>query len=123
NNAMVHKHCRETKQTLFICEAFDTIGQWQPNLAEWYTMATRQDWKQKGRELKNGLPDQVELVIGMKAMVMMNVNTDLDVANGSHGEIVDIILDLQEEKRGDCAIVELEFSPTYILVKLYRTRA
>ncbi|KAF8584625.1 hypothetical protein K439DRAFT_1616606 [Ramaria rubella] len=86
-------------------------------------MATRKDWKQKGRELKNGLPDQVELVIGMKAMVMTNVDADLDVANGSHGEIVDIGLDPREEKRGDCVIVELGFPPTYILVKLYRTQA
>ncbi|KAF8587375.1 hypothetical protein K439DRAFT_1614432 [Ramaria rubella] len=58
----------------------------------------------------------------MKVMVTTNIDTDLDVANRSHGEIVGIALDLHEEKTGNSTIVELEYPPTYILVKLQRTR-
>lgn len=38
----------------------------------------------------------VELAIGMKTMVTMNVETDLDITNGARGTIVDIILDQNE---------------------------
>jgi hypothetical protein len=34
----------------------------------------------------------VEIAISMKVMVTSNIKTDLDVTNGAHGEIVDIIL-------------------------------
>ena len=34
----------------------------------------------------------MELAIGIKVMVTENIKTDLDVANGVRGEIVDIIL-------------------------------
>ncbi|KAF8579845.1 hypothetical protein K439DRAFT_1637553, partial [Ramaria rubella] len=86
-------------------------------------MATQREWKQRGRESKNGLPDKVEIALGMKVMVTTNIDMDLDVANGSRGEIVGIALDPQEEKTGSSAIVALEYPPTYILVKLQRTRS
>ncbi|KAF8589174.1 hypothetical protein K439DRAFT_1286976, partial [Ramaria rubella] len=123
NAAMLRKHCKDTKQTLFVCPAFDTINQRRPNLGERYAMATRRERKQRGRESKNGLPDKVEIALGMKVMVTTNIDTDLDVANGSRGEIVGIALDPREEKTGSSAIVALEYPPTYILVKLQRTRS
>ncbi|KAF8574041.1 hypothetical protein K439DRAFT_1642483, partial [Ramaria rubella] len=52
-----------------------------------------------------------------------SISGDLDVANGSRGEIVGIALDPREEKTGSSAIVALEYPPTYILVKLQRTRS
>jgi len=61
----------------------------------------------------------VELSIGMKIMVTFNVHTNLDIANGACGEIVDIVLD---EREGDIqkedSITNLKYPPCYILVQL-----
>ena len=42
------------------------------------------------------LPGQLELVVGMKAMVTMNITAEADLANGMRGEIIDIVLDPRE---------------------------
>jgi ATP-dependent exoDNAse (exonuclease V) alpha subunit len=42
------------------------------------------------------LPGQLELVVSMKAMVTMNIATEADLANGTRGEIIDIVLDPME---------------------------
>jgi hypothetical protein len=36
------------------------------------------------------LPDRVEVAVGMKAKVTLNVSTEADLANGSRGEIVGV---------------------------------
>jgi ATP-dependent exoDNAse (exonuclease V) alpha subunit len=60
----------------------------------------------------------------MEVMVTFNVNTDLDIANGSRGQIVDICLNEQERNASpNDAIVELEHQPLYVLVKLSRMKA
>jgi ATP-dependent exoDNAse (exonuclease V) alpha subunit len=60
----------------------------------------------------------------MKVMVTFNIDTDLDLANGSRGVVVDIILD-ENEGHVDAAsgTVVLRKPPAYILVKLDRTKA
>ncbi|KAF8592410.1 hypothetical protein K439DRAFT_1400224 [Ramaria rubella] len=114
-------HCKDTKQKLFICPAFDTINECRLSLAEHYAMVTKQDRKQGGRQTKNGLPNKVEIALGMKVIVTTNVDTDLDVTNGSRGEIVGIVLDPKEDQSGSSAVVTLEYPPAYILVKLPKT--
>ena len=59
----------------------------------------------------------------MQVMVTTNVQTDLDIANGARGEIVDIILHPEEPPLPDAPIVKLTRLPAYLLVKLKRTRA
>ena len=55
--------------------------------------------------------DEVELALGMEVMVTFNVSTDLDMANGAWGHIVDIVLDvrgrrqLEELMACDCSIL------------------
>ena len=44
----------------------------------------------KWRHWKNDLPDTIQITIGMKVMVIENVETDLDIMNRARGEIVDI---------------------------------
>ncbi|KAF9530310.1 hypothetical protein CPB83DRAFT_851365 [Crepidotus variabilis] len=39
------------------------------------------------------LTDRVEIAIGMKIMVVLNVATEANIANGTRGTITDIILD------------------------------
>ncbi|OAX32709.1 hypothetical protein K503DRAFT_805008 [Rhizopogon vinicolor AM-OR11-026] len=60
----------------------------------------------------------------MSMMVTFNVETDLDIANGSRGEITKIVLDERETGFTPTApIVELAYPPAYILVKMNRTKA
>ncbi|KAF8578937.1 hypothetical protein K439DRAFT_434066 [Ramaria rubella] len=117
NAAMVRKHCKDTKQTLFICPVFDTINDRRLTLAERYAMAVKQDRKQRGRWTKNGLPDKVEIALGMKVMVTTNVDTDLDVANGTRGGLVGMVLDPREDQSGSNAVVTLQYPPIYICLE------
>jgi len=66
----------------------------------------------------------VEIAIGMQVMVTCNVETNLDVANGARGTIVDIVLHEDEpdfDKRAP--VVHLDCVPAYILVRMDRTKA
>ncbi|KAG8751959.1 hypothetical protein FRC12_012177 [Ceratobasidium sp. 428] len=78
----------------------------------------------KGKKEKSGLPEEVQLAIGLKVMVTVNLNTDIDIMNGARGEIVAIKLD-QHEPAFDPfqPQVVLTRLPSYILVKLDKTRA
>ena len=70
------------------------------------------------------LPHQVELAIGAKVMITDNVETDLDITNGAHGEIVGIVLHENKPPIDKAkAIVKLRYLPAYILVKFSHTRA
>ena len=90
-------------------------------LAERYSVAARA--KTEKRRKRKDLPWRIELSKGMKVLVTDNVETDLDVTNGARGEIVDIILHPDEPPPRDEPIVYLKYVPSYILVKLNRTRA
>ena len=46
---------------------------------------------------KEGMPDELEIAIGMEVMITYNMDTELDLANGARGEIVEIIMDEEEE--------------------------
>lgn len=82
------------------------------------TVARSQDPKQRR------LPDTVELAIGMPCMVMMNIKTEHDLANGTQGQIIDIILDPREREVPAAAnIVRLSFPLRYILFKPDETKA
>jgi hypothetical protein len=56
-------------------------------------------------------------------MITNNIDTDLDIANGARGEIIDIKLDPKEPPLGTAPVVRLEHLPVTVLVKLHRTRA
>src|SRR5882762_377642 len=60
----------------------------------------------------------------MKIMVTNNIETDLDITNGARGEIIDIILHPDELPiDANEPIIRLKYKPSYLLVKLSRTRA
>ena len=129
NDSAVRKHCSESHQQLFICLAEDCINGRKLTLPEHYGVATRkaainmESGLKKRRRWKNDLPDTIQIAIGMKVMVTENVETGLDITNGARGEIVDIILDPNKPPIGNDPIVTLKCLPTYILVKMARTRA
>ena len=58
--------------------------------------------------MTNGLPDTVELAVGMKVMVTENIKSDLDVKNGARVEIVDIILHPDEPPLSSELIITLK---------------
>jgi hypothetical protein len=59
------------------------------------------------------------MAIGMKAMVLLNIATDADVANGTRGEIQDIILDERGEilTPDEDGTITLRYPPAIILFK------
>jgi len=69
------------------------------------------------------LPATVHMAIGMKAMVLLNVATEAEIANGTRGEIHDIILDQREDTSvpDEDGIIQLKYPPAMILFKPDRT--
>ncbi|KAG9020891.1 hypothetical protein FRB95_003283 [Tulasnella sp. JGI-2019a] len=66
----------------------------------------------------------MEFAKGMAVMVTYNVQTDLDVVNGSQGMIVNIILDKREPSIAEgVSEVQLKYQPAYLLVKMDWTKA
>ena len=65
----------------------------------------------------------VDMAIRMKAMVLLNVATEVDIANGTRGEIQDIILDEREEPSvpDEDGIIQLKYPPAMLLLKPDRT--
>ena len=81
----------KTGERVFVIEADDRIGDDRLELPEKYALAGKMNNTEQARRQKD-LPDELELAKGMKVMVTRNLKTDLDIANGARGEIVDIIL-------------------------------
>jgi hypothetical protein len=124
NEAAVRQHCTREKRVLFVCPAEDTISGRPLTLAERYGLALRSKRTTGGKMEKMNLSESLSLAIGARVMVTQNVKTDLDLANGARGEIVDIILDAEEEVDSHAnGVVYLKKMPAYVLVKMDRTRA
>lgn len=66
------------------------------------------------------LPDHIELAVGMKAMIELNIATDADMANGTRGTIEGIVLDSREEAlhTEEDGSIKLRYPPALILFKL-----
>jgi hypothetical protein len=103
NRASLHKHCAKTCNTLYIFDAEDTIrGTCETLNFERKVivvgMKLNDTKKMKGTKK---LSHRVELVIGMKVMVTLNLVTEADLANSSRRTIVGIILDPREQVSKD----------------------
>ncbi|KAG1783655.1 hypothetical protein EV702DRAFT_1190674 [Suillus placidus] len=122
---MAQTMCRRNGTQLFICAAYDTFQGRPLTLSEQFAVATKKQRKHREKhDERAALANKLELAKGMKVMVTFNVETDLDVANGAHGEIVEIVLDERETAFSPTApIIELIYPPAYILVKMSRTKA
>ncbi|KAH7924255.1 hypothetical protein BV22DRAFT_1047590 [Leucogyrophana mollusca] len=124
NSIMAQKECQRNMTQLFLCKALDTIQGRALTLKERFAVATKQQGRCGKSDERAGLPNIVELAIGMKVMVTFNVETDLDVANGARGEITDIVLDEHEAAYSTSqSVVELDYPPAYVLIRLNRTKA
>jgi hypothetical protein len=123
NTAAAKKTCVNNGKPLLLSTAIDLVDGKPLSLAERFGVLTKAGEKKDGGEERAGLMKTVELTIGMPVMVTLNVHTELDIANGSRGEIVGIVLHPLEKdrKEGDC-IWNLTRPPSYILIRLLRTK-
>lgn len=76
----------------------------------------------KKQNRKKDLPDSVEISVGMQVIVTTNVETELDIVNGSRAEVIQIVLDPRELLfEVNQTIVNLQYLPLAILVKMDHT--
>jgi len=89
NAASLNRHCRMTGNIKYIVPSEDQItGTHQTlnnNIRHFIAGMNEKNTKK--------LADRIEIAIGMKAMILFNLSTDADIANGTRGIIKDIILD------------------------------
>ncbi|TFY67448.1 hypothetical protein EVJ58_g1608 [Rhodofomes roseus] len=123
NDAATKRHCARTGVQLFVGTAEDTIRGRPLSLVEQLMVAQKKSSQRRNKQDHGGLPREVQFAVGMKVMVTLNVDTDLDVANGTRGEIVDIVLDPREPAIANDRIVNLQYLPLYVLVRLEHTKA
>ena len=111
-------------QTLINCPAMDTVQGRKLTLEERFAVAAKpKTGRGKNRRERAGLADEVDIAIGMEVMVTFNVSTDLDVANGARGHIVDIVLDAREHiSMEPSQTIQLQYPPVYVLVRMARTK-
>jgi hypothetical protein len=124
NTEANRRHCSHAKEQLFICPAEDTVAGRPLTIAERWSMATKKTSQgQGGNSRRNALSDNVEIAVGMEVMVTVNIDTELDVANGARGIVHKIILDPREDASSTSKEVKLCYQPACVLVRLNRTKA
>ena len=120
NTSKMQEHCRRSGNLLYRVKAEDTAGK------ERRTLSLSERLSVAGMNMKETcrMEHMVEIAIGTKSMVTQNIATDLGLANGSRGIIVDIVLDPRErinrQEEDNSGIIELTFPPTTVILKLSR---
>lgn len=122
NARALREMCSATRRTLYIVPAEDIarvpgLGRRALTKHERAVVASLSPDAKK-------LDDTVEIAVGMKCMITWNVRTESDLANGTVGEIVDLVMDKREpepERQG--SVIRLLFPPRYILVRPLFTSA
>ena len=90
NSSALKSHCQSTGHTRYVLVADDRINGQPVSRVQKLAVAHLKP------DDTNKLPNMVEFALDMRAMVLLNMATDADLANGSRGIIKDIILDLRE---------------------------
>lgn len=117
NEKMLHAYCRKNNNTRYIVYANDSTGKNALTCEDRLAIAHLKLDK-TGR-----LPNKLELARGMKAMVLENIAPNAGLANGSRGEIVDIILDPNEiVSEHSCESIKLQYPPAAVLFAPYIDR-
>ncbi|KAJ3568696.1 hypothetical protein NP233_g5549 [Leucocoprinus birnbaumii] len=100
NQAALTRHSQRTGNRIFVSSAHDMIENTggttsEPSMFHRVLLAgsTIQDTQR--------MAERVELAVGMKAMVIVNIATEADLANGTRGTVEEIILDPREPPTPD----------------------
>ena len=115
NEHAIAKHCVKTGNQRYIVPAEDSSREGTETLSMEAKLAIA-----GLTDIKTGkLPDSVQMAIGIKAMVLLNLATEADIANGTRGEIQNIILDEREEisEPDEDGSISLKYPPAMILFK------
>ena len=93
NSAALERHCQTSGNRKYIICSEDTVKESGdvPNNATKLAIAQLKDDTTKNLKMR------VELAVGMKAMVILNIATEADLANGTRGTVRGIVLDPREE--------------------------
>jgi ATP-dependent exoDNAse (exonuclease V) alpha subunit len=115
NTASIEKHCRTSGNRKYIVSAEDTIrdtGE-PPDKRTQNIIAGLKD------ETTKNLKMRIELAVGMKVMVVMNIATEADVANGTRGTIHGFALDPRERETtpDEQGWIRLQYPPPVIYFK------
>ncbi|KAJ7163863.1 hypothetical protein C8R43DRAFT_824354, partial [Mycena crocata] len=100
------KHCARSGHRMYVCPAEDTKDDGN-KLSLYERVITTGEYYAVGRKYSNSLAglktkqsgklaERVELAVGMRALILLNIATESDLANGTRGEITDISLDPRE---------------------------
>src|SRR6201999_1078002 len=119
NLRSLEQHSDITGHQIFIWDSEKTVN---GKLADDRSAYELEVHRQRSRN-KTSIASKLCLAVGAEVMVTVNLDTDIDLANGTRAVIQDIVLDPNEPAISADQIVNLQFLPLYLLVKLDRTRA
>ena len=93
NAATLERHCWATGNQKYTISAEDTLKETGecPDQKTRLAIAVQKD------KVTKNLKMRVELAVGMKAMVVLNIATKADLANRTHGTVEGFVLDPWEE--------------------------
>jgi hypothetical protein len=115
NSMSLAKHSCMSGNRVYVVSAEDTVldtGE-TPDATARLTIATLKD------DVTKNLKGRVELAVGMKAMVVLNIATEADIANGTRGIVEGIALDPRENVGApdDEGRIHLRYPPPIIYFK------
>ena len=73
------------------------------------------------KDLPKELPHEIKIARGMRVLVTDNLETDIDLANGAQGDIVDILL-YPGEAGPSKTMIKLRYLPLYTLLRIIALR-
>lgn len=115
NAASLERHCQRSGNRRYIVSAEDTVKD-TGNVPDKKTKLAIAGLKD---DVTKNLRMRVELAVGMKAMVVLNIATEADLANGTRGTIEGLVLDPREEHAipNDEGHIPLQYPPPVIYFK------
>ena len=115
NSAALEGHCRRSGNHKYIISAEDTVRETGevPDMKTKLAIAGLKDDATKNLKMRT------ELAVGMKAMVVLNIATEADVANGTRGTVEGFVLDPRENSTtpDDEGCIHLQYPPPVIYFK------
>jgi hypothetical protein len=115
NAAALDKHCWATGNRKYVISAEDTFKETgdAPDKKTRHAIAGLRD------DATRNLKMRVELAVGMKAMVVLNIATEADLANGTRGTVQGFVLDPREENTtpDEKGTIHLKYPPPVIYFK------
>lgn len=115
NSAALEKHCRNSGNRKYVISSEDTLV----NTGETPDRRTRLAVASLRDDATKNLRRRVELSVGMRAMVVLNIATEADIANGTRGTVHGIVLDPREPQVSpeEDGSVHLHFPPSVVYFK------